>query len=940
MKKMIYATLCIALLFSVAPLKGQDMLQYPPHVKWKHIKTEHFRVAYPVGFEKQAIKTAQTMESLYQPLGNTLKGRRAPWTILLSNTGAISNGSVSLAPRHAQFYAYPPQANFSGPIDWFDLLAAHEGRHMVQFDILNSGLTRFIGHFTGETGIGAMIMWTTPMWFFEGDAIASETAFSKAGRGRLPEFNMQQRALRLSGKKFDYDKTYLRSYKDYIPNHYVLGYLLVADARHQYSADLFSKINKRTAKFSLNPFRFYSSYSNYTKKYFRYDFYNIMARYDSLWLSQWDNLDFSKANLVSNPQKRSFTSYSFPNIGYKGRLIAYKTGIATTPHVVMLDTATAYEEPIVEIAENEFISAGEKYIAWIDNNVHDRFLNENYADIVVYKIDTKEQKTITKKGRNAWPRLSHHESMIASVFTDSLQNTRIELFDVQTSECTQRIQAGEGYRFRQPSWAPDDKSLLVLRDGPDGVALVKIDLQDDKTETLIPESFENISYPTWGNDLIYYSSPYSGIDNIYAFDPASGNHYQVTSRMFGAFYPFFDEKNNTLYYSDYTADGFQIVKTIADKENWKPKNDVIVKDVLSAYADNLQQQENGEAWIKRDTAEDKAGYTIEPYNTIEDAFNIHSWTINPGLNSLTASITSNNLLNTLSFNMSGGYYGYENTMIGAVGFAYTGLRPVISASFGKTGRNFTPLDSTMKVSGTEFAANFAVMMPSVRTSGIYTFSHAYGAIGGYRDFSGIVPDENLPMLGSQFGFVGLAYNMSYVRQKSTRDLKPKHSFYINAEASHSFKQSKFIDHASASIDYVLPGISRHDVITLEGAVEYQNYRNYFAPAQIVFPRGYEYGHLRDLTKGSVTYEFPIFYPDFKIGPLVYFKRLRGGLFADYAYSFHHSKEFLSVGSEIVFDCNWLSSLQLELPIGYRISYLPLTKSVVHEIVISNVFFKL
>ncbi|NLF42932.1 MAG: hypothetical protein GX587_09570, partial [Bacteroidales bacterium] len=369
MKKMIYAIIWIALLFSVAPLKGQDMLQYPPHVKWKLIKTEHFRVAYPVGFEKQALKTAQTMENLYQPLGNTLQGRRAPWTILISNTGTISNGSVSLAPRHAQFYAYPPQANFSGPIDWFDLLATHEGRHMVQFDILNSGFTRFIGNFTGETGIGTMIMWSTPMWFLEGDAIASETAYSEAGRGRLPEFNMQQRALRLSGKKFDYDKTYLRSYKDFIPNHYVLGYLVVADARHQYSADLFSKINKRTAKFSLNPFRFYFSYRKYTKKFFREDYFNIMARYDSLWLSQWDHLDFSKANLVSNPQKRSFTSYSFPSIGYKGRLIAYKTGIATTPHVVMLDTATAYEEPIVEITENEFVSAGEKYITWINNNV-------------------------------------------------------------------------------------------------------------------------------------------------------------------------------------------------------------------------------------------------------------------------------------------------------------------------------------------------------------------------------------------------------------------------------------------------------------------------------------------------------------------------------------------------------------------------------------------
>ena len=56
-----------------------------------------------------------------------------------------------------------------------------------------------------------------PQWFWEGDAVATETAFTPSGRGRIPNFGLVLRTNLLEGRTFNYHKQYLRSYKHNIP---------------------------------------------------------------------------------------------------------------------------------------------------------------------------------------------------------------------------------------------------------------------------------------------------------------------------------------------------------------------------------------------------------------------------------------------------------------------------------------------------------------------------------------------------------------------------------------------------------------------------------------------------------------------------------------------------------------------------------------------------
>ncbi len=252
--------LLLLLLMAVAALNAQ-IYDYtnsvnPPSVEWRQLRTEHFHLIFPKEIEEDVQKVANRLEYLYTPLTKTMDAKMKPWTIVLSNRTAITNGYVSMAPRMSQFYPTPPQDQLTGGLDWYSLLSIHETRHMVQYDKLNTGMTKVFSYIMGEYGIAMCAIISTPLWFFEGDAVATETALTNWGRGRIPSFDVTERAILLSGDRPSYYQAYLRSYQDFYPNHYLLGYLLVTGARREHSADTWAKVVYGTSKFSIWPYRF------------------------------------------------------------------------------------------------------------------------------------------------------------------------------------------------------------------------------------------------------------------------------------------------------------------------------------------------------------------------------------------------------------------------------------------------------------------------------------------------------------------------------------------------------------------------------------------------------------------------------------------------------------------------------------------------------------
>jgi len=76
-----------------------------------------------------------------------------------------------------------------------------------------------------------------------------------------------------------------------------------------------------------------------------------------------------------------------------------------------------------------------------------------------------------------------------------------------------------------------------------------------------------------------------------------------------------------------------------------------------------------------------------------------------------------------------------------------------------------------------------------------------------------------------------------------------------------------------------------------------------------------------MQKLGVNYHFPLCYPDFGIGGLVYFNRIRANLFYDYT-KINDSRiiaqelSFKSTGAEIYFDTKWWNEFAITIGVQY------------------------
>ncbi len=229
---------------------GQD----PASIKWRQINTKNFQLIYPDYYELQAQKLASIMEKVYAYRSKSMHYSPRPISIILHTQTVQSNGLVAWAPKRSEFYTIPHQDIY--PQNWLEQLAVHEFRHVVQIDKINSELPKIIKVLLGEQGTALVFGTFLPWWFIEGDAVVTETALSNFGRGRFPSFLMELKAQVVEKGTYKYDKAYNGSIKDFVPDHYKLGYYLVGEARKKYGVGVWDSVVTRvgTKPFSLNPF--------------------------------------------------------------------------------------------------------------------------------------------------------------------------------------------------------------------------------------------------------------------------------------------------------------------------------------------------------------------------------------------------------------------------------------------------------------------------------------------------------------------------------------------------------------------------------------------------------------------------------------------------------------------------------------------------------------
>jgi len=914
-------------------------------IRWNHFSSSHYQLIYPQGLDSLAMEFADKLEYFYPHQAEYLNHRHDKMPVIFHNESSFSNGIFVWAPKRLEIYTNPDPNGY--PQDWMTQLALHEGRHAVQVSKLRQGAGKFLSYIAGEQAVG-LITGFLPVWYLEGDAVDAETRFSTTGRGRLPSFEMGMKALLLEKEqRYTFSKAALGSYKDYVPNHYQLGYLMVRYGRRTYGENFWPDMEDYTAQrpFTLNPG--YFSMKKYGIESKRALYNSSLDLYYDHWKKSLESRHI-QSNIRWSSATKIYTSYNFPQWQNDSVLLALKSGLDQIPEFVSIDSAGA-EKLIFRpgYLNSGRFSYNEGKIIW-DEWVPDfRWSNRSFSVLRIFDIENSKVRNLGSRTRYYSPAFSKNGKRIAAIEQRSDHTFHLVVLDLE-GNILNSIKSPKDQFIQHPEWMGNDSAIVVSLNKLSGEYLYTYSFESDSWREIFHAGYNDISYPVVSDSEVYFSSTFSGIDNIFSFNMRSGQLNRLTFSEFGAFEPSVSRSRSELLFADYHSDGYRAVSVMI---NAKPY-EISVKDLPEEQLD--AQQTNKEKSISDSIAFIRKGsYQVKKYRKLAHSLNIHSWLplyfdymnpeaaltpeefpLRPGVTLLTQ-----NLLSTVN-----GMLGYEykdKTHYLHSGLRLKGKYPIFDLSM-----NYGGLPLIHEVNEAGFVSlrpdrltfNANTYVPFRLNTGKYiSFFQPYF---GYTYTSDLLPSEDRDSYVS--GIHKMHYRLFYTSYllRGKRDILPRLGFSVSA----GFRNAPFNAYNFGSLSYAgatfyVPGILKHQSVRLRLSSQVQDPVNYFLRNSIPVPRGIQSINGLNMKFYSLDYTFPLGYPDWNIESFVYIKRIRANIWMDYLQGKDiYIKEpepavedinYHSFGADLIFDFHPFR-IYFPFSMGMRSSYVPATQKIIPE----------
>lgn len=886
--------------------------QNPTRLRWYRLATPHFRVLYPDGLDSTAQRTANRLEILYEPASASLGKPPRPISVLLQNQTTNSNGFVTLFPRRSEFFAITPQdPGLLGTFNWLDLLAVHEYRHVVQNDKALQGYGRVLYTLLGNTGLGLPLL-TVPDWFAEGDAVGTETLLSSTGRGRIPNFDLGMRANLLTGQRFDYPKAVCGSYRDNVPDHYVLGYLLTTYLKRTYGPDVWSRVLKRNYRRLPLPFAFSASIKEETGLRTEDLYRQTMDDLTETWQKQQQELTLTPATNFPvraekqrdkpEPQRQTrpvFTNYRHPQFLTDSTVLCVKSGLGDTPRLVILGKNQPEKQVFVQGFPNDpdLLSATSTKACWIEFGYDPRWGQRIYSNIRLLDLKTGKLTRLTHRTRYTAAAFSPDNTKLVVVDNTDRYTTRLQVLDARTGNILKTLPNPANEFYQHPRWQADNRTIVtvVLRDGQKTIQ--QIDTDENTRTDLLPRVNENISHPQPWDNYVLYNSPRSGIDNVYAVDVRSKQVFQVTSRPLAAYHATVSPSGTRLAFDDFAATGFRIVDMPLDPGTWKLATEPAREQPVRFFG-KLAQTEPGAAQGRRILQNDSLvikPYTPTRFGRLANALNIYSWgpTVASTGQVLSVGLSSQDLLSTTQIGVGYTYNQTERTGNAYALLSYQGLLPIIDVSFQSGTRRTSlyidrvaPADSfrTDQWQYNQLTAGFR--LPLRLTHSKYAENMSLSAYYNYLHVTGYdLPYRVITEVGSAGSLNALTYGFSYTRllRQSKRDVAPRWGQALSATYRHTpFGGSLTGEQWGVQGNLFFPGLAKHHSLRLRTGYQEQAQRTYQFSAVVFYPRGQAYVGDDQIRAGSVEYRLPVADMHWSLGRWLYVQRVKAAGFYDRA----------------------------------------------------------
>ncbi|MBM3445295.1 MAG: hypothetical protein FJX88_02035 [Bacteroidetes bacterium] len=879
----------------------------PPSLKWNQMESSAARIIYPENRKMDAQRVLQIVAKMSHDtiggIGNELK--KIP--IVLQTLPLVSNGYVGLAPWRSEFYMNPLQNGLElGSTNWIDNLAVHEFRHVHQFSNFRKGASKLLYLLAGQEGQSLANAATIPDWFFEGDAVYSETKYLGQGRGRLPYFFDTYHAIWNADKKYGYQKLRSGSLKDVVPNHYQLGYMLVAHGYEKFGDGFWGKVTSDAARFKGLIYPFQKAIKKHTGISYRQFVNDAMGSFRS---QMPPEQNINKESALSKSNAKRVVDYLHPVWINQDTVLALRKPYNQLPHWVLLSNQQSIRIGLKFIGIDDYFNYKNGKIIYAGYTTDPRWDWKEFNDVYVFDVNDRSTVRITKNQRLFSPDISSDHQTMVAVEMPAAGGSVLQCWSLSDKSLLSTVSHPDGLMLSFPVFGDNDQMLYMVAKKTSGSStLLLYDRIKKEFQELMPYVNAPIAFLRYKNQHLIFSITQSGRNEIWVYDLEQKKAARQSSVNTGSYAGDLDLDSKRIVYSRPTAEGDQLFTAGLNNKTFSEIkfHDVIpLHGVKFSHATSISQLPD-------------SNFQIKPYKNAEGLVNIHSWRPYYDMPNWSFSIYGQNVLNTFQSTYQYVYNENERShQLGAYA-TYGALFPWIVGGTNYTmNRNFK--DSTRNLQWNEWNGNLGLRIP---------LSNNGGRVFRTVDFSSTLNNvfynyeaASIPKSADKFiSYLHLQLTASILSQQAIQQVNPRFGWTLNLQHRASFGKTD-AKQSFAGMRIYLPGFMRTHSFNMSAAYQQRDtLRQYIYTNNFAMARGYAAFNYPRMWRFSFNYHLPVAYPDFGIAQIVYFRRIRSNLFFDdmHLKSLRTGRtiQLRSTGMEIHFDTKWWN----QHPVSFGVRY--------------------
>lgn len=596
-------TLLLLLLTGIAAggVQAQSFTEYTPRYRttldYRSFETEHFEFFFPVGTDTTTALFQSELRSTFEETRSLMgiDGEDFQLPVVVDPRSGTANGFVRPDNFRTNLFTAHPTSNFGSKFrTWSQAVAPHELVHAIHLDTDSGiGVGGLVDLFSSDFS-RLLYGLQTPGWR-EGIAVYRESQLTPgAGRLNAPVATMRYRAAIGSEDPWSLGELMYGSRFERPSNRHYLG-----------GGQLIEHLAEKKGGTGFIP---------RTNRWFhRLPFLGFGA---ALWMGTGSlPHQISDSFLAAERQKErerlgALTGVTDPTVvaGSDGRhvrrpqwvsdstLVAYASGYSTRPGFYRIDAESGRFEPIrhENITDGYTYGLGPDTTALFFSRPHAAPLVDQKTTQRAHRLDLSlEEATPVSGAKQVFAPVKSPGGPVYAAQRDGSFSTLVTLGEEGADPLVSR----EGLRYKQiaPSPGGDRTAVLANEGGRQGIYRLTGGASPNEGATLRPWlRFEDgmiydLSWGPSGRYLLFAADP-SGIANAYALDTERGQVLRLTTVRYGALEPALSPDGETLAFSRYRHERFELVTT-----PFRPDTAETVQDLEQNWsvANNLTAESNG-----------------------------------------------------------------------------------------------------------------------------------------------------------------------------------------------------------------------------------------------------------------------------------------------------------------------------------------------------------